>query len=111
MCLGVPGKLVEIYPQTSDELRKGKVEFGGIYKEICLAYTPEAQVGDYVLVHVGFAISRIDQSEAEEIFSYLNEIGEIEERSAMSHSGGRQGEALVGEEPATIQGDPSLRSG
>ncbi|MGD0655291.1 MAG: HypC/HybG/HupF family hydrogenase formation chaperone [Thermoguttaceae bacterium] len=80
MCLGVPGKLVEIYPQAVLELPKGKVEFGGIYKDICLAYTPEAQVGDYVLVHVGFAISRIDQAEAEEIFSYLNEIGEIEEK-------------------------------
>ena len=79
MCLGVPGKLVEIYPQAVLELPKGKVEFGGIYKDICLAYTPEARVGDYVLVHVGFAISRIDQAEAEEIFSYLNEIGEIEE--------------------------------
>ena len=80
MCLGVPGKLVEIYPQAVLELPKGKVEFGGIYKDICLAYTPEARVGDYVLVHVGFAISRIDQAEAEEIFSYLNEIGEIEEK-------------------------------
>ena len=80
MCLGVPGKLVEIYPQAGLALPKGKVEFGGIYKDICLAYTPEAQVGDYVLVHVGFAISRIDQAEAEEIFSYLNEIEEIEEK-------------------------------
>ena len=61
MCLGVPGKLVEIYPPAELELPMGKVEFGGIYKDICLAYTPEAQVGDYVLVHVGFAISRIDR--------------------------------------------------
>ena len=76
--LGVPGKLVEIFPPTELQLPMGKVEFGGIYKDICLAYTPEAQVGDYVLVHVGFAISRIDQAEAEEIFSYLNEIGEME---------------------------------
>ena len=78
MCLGVPGKLVEIHPLVDLQLPMGKVEFGGIYKDICLAYTPEAQVGDYVLVHVGFAISRIDQAEAEEIFSYLNEIGEME---------------------------------
>ena len=78
MCLGVPGKLVEIYPLAELQLPMGKVEFGGIYKDICLAYTPEARVGDYVLVHVGFAISRIDQAEAEEIFSYLNEIGEME---------------------------------
>jgi hydrogenase expression/formation protein HypC len=53
----------------------GKIEFGGILKDVCLAYTPEAQVGDYVLVHVGFAISRIDEAEAQEIFRYLEEIG------------------------------------
>lgn len=74
MCLGVPGKLVDVYKQ--DDLPMGKVEFGGILKEVCLAYTPEAQVGDYVIVHVGFAISRVDEAEAEEIFSYLREIGE-----------------------------------
>ena len=79
MCLGVPGKVVEIYPHSEPDLPTGKVEFGGIYKDICLVYTPEVQLGDYVLVHAGFAISRIDQAEAEEIFSDLNEIGEIEE--------------------------------
>ena len=52
----------------------GKVDFGGILKEVCLAYTPEAQLGQYVLVHVGFAISQIDEAEAQEIFSYLEEI-------------------------------------
>jgi hydrogenase expression/formation protein HypC len=72
MCLGIPGKLLEIHQR--DELPMGKVEFGGIAKEVCLAYTPEAQVGDYVLVHVGFAISRIDEAEAQEIFRYLEEI-------------------------------------
>jgi hydrogenase expression/formation protein HypC len=82
MCLGVPGKVVEIYPQAEMDLPKGKVEFGGVYKDVCLAYTPEVKVGDYVLVHVGFAISRIDQAEAEEIYSYLNEIGEIERAEA-----------------------------
>lgn len=74
MCLGIPGKLVEVYKQ--DDLPMGKVEFGGIFKDVCLAYTPEAEVGQYVLVHVGFAISRIDEAEAEEIFSYLEQIGE-----------------------------------
>ena len=80
MCLGIPGKLVEVYRQ--DELPMGKVEFGGIVRETCLAYTPEAEVGDYVLVHVGFAISRLDEDEAEEVFSYLeqiSELGELEE--------------------------------
>ncbi len=74
MCLGIPGKLIEVYQR--DGLATGKVEFGGILKEVCLVYTPEVEVGEYVLVHVGFAISRIDQTEAEEIFSYLQEIGE-----------------------------------
>lgn len=57
----------------------GKVEFGGIAKEICLAYLPEVEVGDYVLVHVGFAISKIDEAEAREIFTYIEQIGELSE--------------------------------
>ena len=77
MCLGIPGKVPEIRQQ--DSLSMGRVEFGGIVKDICLAYLPEVQVGDYVLVHVGFAISRIDEQEAEEIFSYIEQIGELSE--------------------------------
>ena len=80
MCLGIPGKLVEVY--TQDDLPMGKVEFGGIVRETCLAYTPEAKVGEYVIVHVGFAISRLDEDEAQEVFSYLeqiSELGELEE--------------------------------
>lgn len=77
MCLGVPGKIVEVREQ--DGLPMGKVEFGGILKEVCLAYTPEAQVGDYVIVHVGFAISRVDEAEAQEIFSYVKEIEQAAE--------------------------------
>jgi hydrogenase expression/formation protein HypC len=72
MCLGIPGKIVEIHEQ--DGLRMGRVEFGGIVKEACLDYTPEAQIGDYVLVHVGFAISRVDEAEAQEVFDYLRQI-------------------------------------
>ena len=72
MCLGVPGKVVELFEQ--DDLPMAKIEFSGIVKNSCLAYTPEAQVGDYVLVHVGFAISIIDEAEAQEIFQYLDEI-------------------------------------
>jgi hydrogenase expression/formation protein HypC len=79
MCLGIPGRLVEVYQQ--DGLAMGKVEFGGILKETCLAYTPEAKVGDYVIVHVGFAISQVDESEAEEIFSYLNAMSELDDPS------------------------------
>ncbi len=76
MCLGIPGKVLEIFQR--DNLPMGKIEFGGIIKEACLAYVPEAQVGDYVIVHVGFALSRVDEAEAQEIFSYLQQIGEAE---------------------------------
>jgi hydrogenase expression/formation protein HypC len=74
MCLGIPAKIVELHEQN--DLPMGKVEFGGILKEVCLAYTPEAQVGDYVLVHVGFAISRIDEAEAQQTLDLLNELAE-----------------------------------
>lgn len=77
MCLGVPGKVISI--NQRDALSMGKVEFGGIVKEVCMAYVPEAEVGDYVLVHVGFAISRIDEAEAQEIFRYIEQIGELSE--------------------------------
>jgi len=80
MCLGIPGKVTETFQR--DELPMGRVSFGGIVKEICLAYTPEVQPGDYVLVHVGFAISQIDEKEAEEIFSYLDAIGQAEEQES-----------------------------
>jgi hydrogenase expression/formation protein HypC len=76
MCLGIPGRIIEVRQQ--DGLPMGKVEFGGIAKEVCLAYTPEAAVGDYVIVHVGFAISRVDEQEAREIFSYIEQIGRLD---------------------------------
>jgi len=84
MCLAVPGKIVSI-EGTDPILRSGKVNFGGIVKNINLAYVPEAQVGDYVLVHVGFAISTIEEKEAQEVFEYLRKIGdlaELEDRKA-----------------------------
>ncbi len=77
MCLGIPGKVLEIREQ--DSLPMGRVEFGGIVKEVCLAYVPETQVGDYVLVHVGFAISKIDEDEAREIFFYIEQIEQLGE--------------------------------
>jgi len=77
MCLGVPGQLVEI-TQTGELTRAGKINFGGILKEVNLAYVPEAKVGDYVIVHVGFAISRVDEDEARQIFEYLKEMGDLE---------------------------------
>ncbi len=69
MCLAVPGKIMSIDETTIDPLlRMGKVSFGGILKEVSLAYVPEAQLGDYVVVHVGFAISTLDKQEAERVF-------------------------------------------
>ena len=79
MCLAVPGRIVEIMDDGDLAFRHGKVDFGGIRKEINLAYTPEAEVGKYVLVHVGFAISVIDEAEAQRVFTYLEELGALKE--------------------------------
>ncbi len=79
MCLAVPGKIISISENDDPILRTGKVSFGGIIKEVNLAYVPEAQVGDYVIVHVGFAISKLDEAEAQKTFEYLREIGELEQ--------------------------------
>ncbi len=83
MCLAVPGKIMSI-DGTDPVFRTGKVSFGGIIKQINLAYVPEAKIGDYVLVHVGFAISIVDEAEAQEVFEYLRQIedlAELEENS------------------------------
>ena len=78
MCLAIPGKIESI--SGDDPLsRMGKINFGGILKEACLAYVPEAQVGDYVIVHVGFALSRVDEEEAHKVFGYLKQMEELAE--------------------------------
>ncbi len=77
MCLAIPGKIVDI--KGKDFERKGKVNFGGIQKEISLAYVPEAELNDYVIVHAGFAISRLDESEAMKVFQYLKEMDELKD--------------------------------
>lgn len=76
MCLGVPGKILDV---ELGDLRTGRVAFGGIVRDVCLEYVPEAQVGDWVIVHVGFAISRIDETEAARTLAYLEEMGELRE--------------------------------
>lgn len=78
MCLGIPGRITSVCDEAGP-MRMGKVNFGGIQKEVNLAYVPEANIGDYVIVHVGFAISRVDESEAQRVFSYLEQMGELEE--------------------------------
>ena len=78
MCLAVPGRILDI---DGDDpiLRSGRVNFAGIVKRVNLSYVPDARVGDYVLVHVGFAISTVDEAEAEKVFSYLQTMGELSE--------------------------------
>jgi len=78
MCLAIPGLILSLSGEDPI-LRSGRVDFGGVVKEINLAYAPEARVGDYVLVHVGFAISVLDEAEAERIFTHLGEMGALEE--------------------------------
>jgi len=75
MCLGIPGKIIDIWEEKASPLsRMCKVSFGGVVKEVSLAYVPEAKVGDYVIVHVGFAISIVDEAEAEKTLEYLRQI-------------------------------------
>ncbi len=76
MCLGVPGKIVAEF--TSGSLRMGKIDYGGIVKEACLAYVPEARLGDYVIVHVGFAISRLEEDEALATLADLRAVADLE---------------------------------
>ncbi len=78
MCLAVPGKIISI--KGEDALgRTAKVSFGGVIKEVSLAYVPEARIDDYVIVHVGFALSLVDETEASRVFEYLAQMGELGE--------------------------------
>jgi hydrogenase expression/formation protein HypC len=77
MCLAIPGKVLDTYDQRG--LRMAKVQFGGIVREACLEYVPETQVGEYVLVHVGFAISRVDEAEAERTYQALRDLDQLTE--------------------------------
>jgi hydrogenase expression/formation protein HypC len=77
MCLGIPGKVVETYREH--DLLMGKVDFGGVCKRVCLEHVPEARRGEYVIVHVGFALARIDEAEAERVFALLAGMNELEE--------------------------------
>lgn len=76
MCLAIPGKLIDIYEK--DNLRMAKIDFGGIVREVCLAYVPEAKIGEYALIHVGFAISLMDEEEAQETLKLIKEVSDFE---------------------------------
>ena len=84
MCLGVPGKIIEIY--ETEGLRMGKIDFGGITREACLAYVPETEIGDYTIIHVGFAISRLSEEEAQATLEILHEIADINEELGVTQT-------------------------
>jgi hydrogenase expression/formation protein HypC len=83
MCLAIPGKIISVSGDSGDDAsqmsRLGRVDFGGVVKEVSLAYVPEATVGSYVVVHVGFAISTMDEDEAKQVFEYLRQIEDLSE--------------------------------
>jgi hydrogenase expression/formation protein HypC len=77
MCLAIPGKIVELEDEAP--MRMGRIDYGGITRKVCLAYIPEPQIGEYVMVHVGFAISKVDPDEAARTYRYLAEMDQLEE--------------------------------
>ena len=85
MCLGVPGQIKETYEKNN--LKMAVIDFNGVEREACLAYIPEADIGDYVVVHVGFAISQLSEEEAQETLRMLEEIGAIEEELGVGGEG------------------------
>jgi len=82
MCLGIPGRVVETW--RDHEILMGKVDFGGVLKRVCLEHVPEVQPGEYVLVHVGFALSQIDEAEAHKVFAFLEGMDQLDELSVNS---------------------------
>lgn len=79
MCLAIPGQIIAIDAQLDETFRQAKVSFGGVTKDVNLSMVPEARIGDYVLVHVGVALSVVDEEEAKITFEYLRQIGEVDE--------------------------------
>jgi len=101
MCLGIPGRVIEIRDDAG--LPMGKVDFGGVRKEACLAYLPEVQLGDYVIIHVGFAISRVDEDEALKTLEILATMGDLVEQELATMGPGMDAPAVVSDDgtPAT----------
>jgi hydrogenase expression/formation protein HypC len=77
MCLGIPGKVIKTYREH--DVLMGKVDFSGVIKQVCLEHVPEVRIGQYVLVHVGFALSQIDEVEAQRVFDFLAQMDQLEE--------------------------------
>jgi hydrogenase expression/formation protein HypC len=85
MCLGVPGKIIEVYEK--ENMKMGKVDFGGVVRETCLDFVPEAKLGDYTIIHVGFAISLLSEEEAQSTLDMLREIGQLGEELNLYEEG------------------------
>jgi len=106
MCLGIPGKVTEIRDEAG--LAMGKVDFGGVRKDACLAYLPDIKLGDYVIVHVGFAISQVDEAEALKTLEILGEMG-VMEPELMTMGPGMDAPAVVSDDaPGALTFDPAL---
>jgi hydrogenase expression/formation protein HypC len=106
MCLGIPGKVTEIRDEAG--LAMGKVDFGGVRKDACLAYLPDIALGDYVIVHVGFAISKVDEAEALKTLEILDEMG-VMEPELMTLGPGMDEPAVVSDDaPGALTFDPAL---
>ena len=82
MCLGIPGKVIKTYREH--DVLMGKVDFSGVIKQVCLEHVPQVQVGQYVLVHVGFALSHIDEAEAQRVFDFLEGMNQLDELKVSS---------------------------
>jgi len=82
MCLGIPGRVVETYREH--DVLMGRVDFGGVFKRVCLEHVPNVGVGQYVIVHVGFALNIIDEAEARQVFEFLNSMNQLDELEASS---------------------------
>ena len=98
MCLGIPGKVIEIHDQGG--LRMGRVDFGGVRKEACLAYQPDVELGDYVIIHVGFAISRVDEEEALRTVEMLASMCDLMTQELATMGPGMDRPAVVDDPPA-----------
>jgi hydrogenase expression/formation protein HypC len=102
MCLGIPGKVIEIRDDAG--LPMGKVDFGGVRKEACLAYIPEIQLGDYVIVHVGFAISRVDEEEALKTLEILATMGDLVSQELATMGPGMSVPTVVSDDGTPVSG-------
>ncbi len=98
MCLGIPGRVIDVRDDAA--LRMGRVDFGGVRKEVCLAYTPEVGLGDYVIVHVGFAISRVDEDEALKTLAILEQMGNLVDAELATMGPGMAEPAVIADEEA-----------